>query len=134
MQTRCLARRLASAALLAGVLGCSTHSSAPLTATPTAYRSDVSNIQMVSTFVGANVYVPATVVLVGGREHTLSIFNATDQPHGFAIAGLGVETVLDAKKTTDVALPRLEGGNVYRIHCQLHAAHRTATLVVLPGE
>ena len=123
---------LALAAALATLAGPGAHA-APAE-TRTGYRSDVTTIQVVSAFVGANVYIPATIVVVGGREHELSVFNATDQPHGFAIAGLGIETVLEAQKTTEVALPALEGGAVYRIHCQLHAAHRSATLVVLPGK
>ena len=98
------------------------------------FTSDSSTTQIVSAFVGANVYIPATVVVVAGSGHTLSIFNATDQPHGFAIAGLAIETVLEPQQETEVPLPKLKRGRVYRIHCQLHAAHRGGTLVVLPDD
>lgn len=98
------------------------------------YESDQSVIQVVSTNVqGKNVYIPSTIVLTAGKEHTLSLFNTTDTPHGFRIEGLDVETILPSKQEHELKLPVLEGGKVYRIHCQLHPAHRSATLVVLPG-
>lgn len=127
-------RRLALVVL--GLIGsaCVEHVTADVSVPQTGYRSDTSTVQMVSTFVGANVYIPSTVVLVGGRPHTLSVFNTTDQPHGFAIAGLGIEAVLEPKQETEIQIPAVQGGALYRIHCQLHAAHRGATLVVLPGE
>ena len=120
--------------LATGGVGCSAHVNAPVTHTEAGFRSDVSTTQMVSAFIGANVYIPATIVVVAGRPHTLSIYNATEQPHGFAIQGLGIETVLQPGVATEVALPSLEARRVHRVHCQLHGAHRGATLVVLPGE
>lgn len=98
------------------------------------FESDQSVIQVVSTNVqGKNVYIPGTIVVVAGKPHTLSLFNTTDVPHGFRIEGLDLETVLPPGEEHELALPELEGGHVYQIHCQLHPAHRTATLVVLPG-
>ena len=102
--------------------------------TGAGFESDVSTVQVVSANVGGkNVYLPSTIVIVGGRPHTLSLYNTTETPHGFSIAGVGVEAVLPPGEETLVELPVLEGGAVHRIHCQLHEAHRTATLVVLPG-
>ena len=98
------------------------------------YVSDQSVIQVVSTNVqGKNVFIPSTIVVTGGKEHTLSLFNTTDVPHGFRIEGLDIETVLPAKEEHELKLPALEGGKVYQVHCQLHPAHRTATFVVLPA-
>ena len=97
------------------------------------FQSDQSVIQVVSTNVqGKNVYIPGTIVVVANTPHTLSIFNTTEVPHGFRIDGLDLETVLPAQQEHELALPALDGGRVYQIHCQLHPAHRTATLVVLP--
>ncbi len=127
-------RLLALAALALSGAGCVEHVTADVTIPQGSYHSDASTVQMVSAFVGANVFIPSTVVVVAGRPHTLSVFNATEQPHGFAIAGIGVEAVLQPKQETEIPLPALEGGALYRIHCQLHGAHRSATLVVLPGE
>lgn len=98
------------------------------------YTSDQSVVQIVSTNVqGKNVYIPSTIVVVAGEPTTLSVFNTTDVPHGFSIGGLGIQEVLPPQQEHEVKLPKLEGGRVYRVHCQLHAAHRTATLVVLPA-
>ena len=99
------------------------------------FTSDQTVIQVISTNVqGKNVYIPSTIVVTAGKPITLSVFNTTDTPHGFAIAGIGVEAVLPSKVEHEVKLPALEGGHVYRIHCQLHPPHRSATLVVLPGK
>lgn len=99
------------------------------------FTSDRSVIQVVTTLLsGKNVFVPSTIVVVGGRETTLSIFNTTDTPHGFRIPALGIEAVLPNGEETEVVLPKLEGGQVLRIDCHLHPPHRTATLVVLPGK
>ena len=106
-----------------------------LTATAEGFESDVDVIQIVSASVGGkNVFIPSTIVVTGGKPVTLSIFNTTDVPHGFAIPGIGVEAVLPPQEELTVPLPALEGGHVYRVNCHLHPAHRTATLVVLPGK
>jgi heme/copper-type cytochrome/quinol oxidase subunit 2 len=102
--------------------------------TAAGYASDHDVIQVVSTNVqGKNVFIPSTLVVVAGKPYTLSIFNTTDTPHGFRIAGIGVEAILPAQEELEVRLPALEGGRVYQIGCQLHPPHRTATLVVVPA-
>ena len=98
------------------------------------FESDTDTVQVVSANVGGkNVFIPSTIVVVAGKPITLSIFNTTDVPHGFAIPGLGVQEVLEVQKEHVVKLPTLKGGKVYGINCQLHPAHRTGTLVVLPA-
>ncbi len=98
------------------------------------YQSDVSEVQVISAVVGGkNVFLPSTIVVTAGRAPTLSVFNTTDKPHGFAIKGLSIETVLIPGEETRVELPVLEGSEIYTIGCQLHPPHRTATLVVVPG-
>lgn len=98
------------------------------------YQSDVSEVQVISAVVGGkNVFIPSTIVVTAGKPQTLSIFNTTDQPHGFAIKGLSIEIVLNPGEETRVELPILEGSEIYTIGCQLHPPHRTATLVVVPG-
>lgn len=125
--TRTLA--LLGAAVALGALGPGAEARAE------GYTSDVSTLQVVSTKVGdKNVFIPSTLVVVAGKAQKLSLFNSTDTPHGFAIDGLGIEVVLPVATEYELALPALEGGHVYGIRCHLHPAHRTATLVVLPGE
>jgi hypothetical protein len=100
-----------------------------------AYQGEGFTVDVVSANVGGkNVFIPSTIVVAGGRANQLSVYNATEAPHGFAIEGLGVEVVLQPGVETLVPLPAVEGGRVYRIHCQLHPPHRNGTLVVLPAE
>ncbi len=98
------------------------------------FTSDVDTIQIVSTQLGGkNVFVPSTIVVTGGKALTLSLYNTTDIPHGFRISGLDIEVIVPVREEFEIALPPLEGGRVHRIHCHLHAAHRSASLVVLPA-
>jgi len=100
-----------------------------------AFADDRGDVQIVSAVVGGkNVFIPSTVVVTAGKGQALSIYNATEAAHGFRIPGLAVEVVLPAGEETRVALPELSGRRVYQIQCHLHPPHRTATLVVLPGE
>lgn len=88
-------------------------------------------IQVVSTVVGGkNVFIPSTLVVAAGKPHTLSIFNTTDKPHGFSIPSLKIMEVLPDQVEHAVKLPALEAG-IYPIHCHLHPAHRTATLLAV---
>ena len=103
--------------------------------TVSVFVSDVSTTQIISTNIGGkNVYIPSTVVVTSGSPRKLSVYNTTDTPHGFRIDSLDVELVLPPQEELIFELPPLEAGSVLRIHCHLHPAHRTATLVVLPGD
>ncbi len=102
---------------------------------PAGYSSDVATVQMLSALVGGkNVFIPSTIVVTDGGPRSLSLFNATEMPHGFAIAALGIELVLPPGEEVVVSLPPLHGGQVLRIHCHMHPPHRAATLVVLPSK
>jgi hypothetical protein len=119
-------RAIAFALLLAGVA---------VAAQASGFESDTRHTQVVSTLIGGkNVFIPSTIVVVAGQEHTLSLFNTTDAPHGFAIDGLGIEAVLPVGEEYELKLPTLEGGKVYGIRCHLHPPHREGTLVVLPAK
>jgi len=99
------------------------------------YTSDVSTVQVVSALVGGkNVFIPSTIVVTDGGPRSLSVFNTTDIPHGFQIQSLGVETVLAPGEEKVINLPKLEGGQVLHVGCQLHPAQRGATLVVLRSQ
>ncbi len=134
-RTAVLARSIAIATLLLALSsGCGSHGHPSQTRAFAGYQSDVSEIQVISALVGGkNVFIPSTIVVSAGRPQSLSVFNTTDNPHGFAIKGLSIETVLYPGEETRVELPVLEGPGIYTIGCQLHPPHRTATLVVVPG-
>jgi uncharacterized membrane protein YeaQ/YmgE (transglycosylase-associated protein family) len=122
------------ATLLLGAVGCGVHSHMNLTTGVPGYQSDTQSIEMISAVVGGkNIFIPSTVVVTGGAPQTLSVFNTTDKPHGFVIPGLDVQVVLLAGEETQIDLPPLAGGEIYRIGCHLHPPHRSATLVVVPG-
>jgi len=98
------------------------------------FSDDRKQIQVVTTNIGGkNVFIPSTIVLTAGAGRSLSVFNTTDQPHGFAIPGLGLEVVLLPGQEQTVALPTLEAHRIYAITCHLHPPHRGATLMVVPG-
>ncbi len=123
-----------AALLLLGAGGCGGHSQMNSSTGLSGYHSDASSVQLISAVIGGkNVFVPSTVVVTAGKPQTLSIFNTTDNPHGFAIPGLDVQTVLPAGEETQIDLPALAGGEIYRIACHLHPPHRGASLVVVPG-
>jgi heme/copper-type cytochrome/quinol oxidase subunit 2 len=89
-------------------------------------------VQVVTTNIqGKNVFIPSTIAIKEGEEVTLSIFNTTDTPHGFRISELGIETLLMPGEETEVKLPKVEEEGLHRIDCQLHPAHRRATLLVV---
>ena len=114
--------------------GCSVHENTSMTGNSIGYQTELTTIQVVSAVVGGkNLFIPSTIVVTDGAPTKLSLFNTTGKPHGFAIAGLGIEVVLPADEEFEVALPELEAGRIYRIHCQLHPPHRSASLVVLPS-
>lgn len=99
---------------------------------PQGFTDNRSTVQVVNTKIGTKVvFIPSTIVVTEGTGRTLTVFNDTDAPHGFRIPALGVETVLAPGQDTVVALPPLEGGNIYEINCQLHPPHRHASLVVV---
>jgi hypothetical protein len=135
IRTAVLAGSTAIAALLLALgSGCGSHRHANPSGALASYQSDVSEVQVISAVVGGkNVFIPSTIVVTAGRPQTLSVFNTADAPHGFAIKGLSIETVLYPGEETRVELPVLEGSEIYTIGCQLHPPHRTATLVVVPG-
>jgi hypothetical protein len=98
------------------------------------FSDDRAAVQVVTTNIGGkNVFIPSTIVLTEGSGRKLSLFNTTDQPHGFAIPGLGVEVVLQPGVEQELELPTLEAHRLYAITCHLHPPHRGATLMVVPA-
>ncbi|HVP31158.1 MAG TPA: cupredoxin domain-containing protein [Myxococcota bacterium] len=124
---------LAAAAALALSVGASLAADeTPHHMMQSSLKEDRDVVQVLSTKVGTkNFYVPGNFVFTAGEGRKISVFNDTDQPHGFEIHGLGVSVVLQPGVETEVPLPKLSPG-VYDVGCQLHPAHRHATLVVLP--
>jgi hypothetical protein len=132
---RSLRHGTALALFAALALGCATRMGMHESHQAAGYTSDVSTVQMVSALVGGkNIFIPSTVVVTDGGPRSLSVFNTTEMPHGFAIAALGIERVIAPGEEALIELPKLQGGQVLRIHCHMHPPHRSATLVVLRSE
>jgi len=133
-----LGRRFVEAVLvclaMSAASGCAVHANTAVTGSSIGYQTEMTTIPMISAVVGdKNVFIPSTIVATDGAPTTLSLFNTTGKPHGFAIDELGIREVLPAGEEFEIALPKLEAGHIYRIYCQLHPPHRAASLVVLPG-
>jgi hypothetical protein len=98
------------------------------------FSDDRAAVPVVTTHIGGkNVFIPSTIVLTEGSGRKLSLFNTTDQPHGFAIPALGVAVVLQPGVEQEVELPTLEAHRLLAITCHLHPPHRGATLMVVPA-
>jgi nitrosocyanin len=65
------------------------------------------------------------------KEDTVrfKVGNGTDRPHGFAIEGYGIRRTVDPNQTLDVRFKAFRAGT-FKIFCQLHPTHQTATLIV----
>ena len=92
------------------------------------------DVEIVSAKIGGkNVFIPSTIAVADHNPVTLTIFNTTDTPHGFAIDELGIREVIPSREETRIELPKLRGYKLLKIYCQLHPPHRSATLVVFRG-
>lgn len=70
-------------------------------------------------------------VINGNKEDTMviKVGNGLDKTHGFSIEGYQVKKTVDPGKTVEVKF-RLSRAGTFKIYCQLHPAHQTATLIV----
>lgn len=78
---------------------------------------------------GATGYYPTTITVDKEDTLVLNVGNGTDKTHGFSIEGYGITKTVDPNQTLHLKF-RLSSAGTFRIFCQLHPAHQTATLVV----
>lgn len=78
---------------------------------------------------GGAGFEPATITVHKNDKVTLTVGNSTDKTHGFTIVGYGIEHEVQAGTPIDVEFTASRAGT-YEIKCQLHPAHKPATLVV----
>ncbi|MFP5318828.1 MAG: cupredoxin domain-containing protein [Acidimicrobiia bacterium] len=74
-------------------------------------------------------FSPREVTVNQENEVRLRVTNSTSAEHGFSIEGYRRELVLRPGETREVEFKATRGGT-FKIFCQLHPAHQTATLVV----
>ncbi|MEA2971621.1 MAG: hypothetical protein QOG82_79 [Actinomycetota bacterium] len=78
---------------------------------------------------GGAGFTPPTITVDKRNRVELKVGNTSDKTHGFSIEGYGVQEEVEVGKTIDVKFIANNAG-IYKVYCQLHPAHQTATLIV----
>lgn len=78
---------------------------------------------------GGPGFTPGTITVHKTDKVKLAVGNSTDKTHGMSIVGYGVVEEVEAGKSVEVEFTASKSGT-FEIKCQLHPAHKTATLVV----
>jgi len=69
-------------------------------------------------------------ITVDQEDHVvIRVGNGTAREHGFTIEGYRRVTVVQPGETKEIRFKATRGGT-FKIFCQLHPAHQTATLIV----
>lgn len=83
-----------------------------------------------ATPIGAETgFSPERIVVNQEDKVVLRVGNGTTREHGFAIEGYRITRVVRPNETLQVRF-RASRAGTFRIYCQLHQAHLSATLVV----
>lgn len=102
----------------------------PLVLALTACGHGTDRRSIAATFVGNGAgFTPLEIT--GDKEDTmvLQVGNGTNAEHGFSIQGYRIRRVVQPNETLQVRF-RLSRAGTFRIFCQLHETHQTATLIV----
>lgn len=78
---------------------------------------------------GGAGFAPVTLTVDKRNRVKMTVGNATTTTHGFSIEGYGIHREVKAGEAIKVDFTATHAGT-YRVYCQLHPAHKTATLVV----
>jgi len=79
---------------------------------------------------GTPSFEPSTISVHAGDKVDLAVRNSTDKTHGFRIEGYGITKLSDPTAPTLHVRFTADKPGVFKIMCQLHPAHQTATLLV----
>ncbi|MFN2608205.1 MAG: cupredoxin domain-containing protein [Acidimicrobiales bacterium] len=74
---------------------------------------------------------PATVTVHHGDTVDFTVLNTTDKTHGFSIQGYGITKLSDPSAGPLHVRFTAGKAGTYKIFCQLHPTHQTATLTVV---
>lgn len=74
-------------------------------------------------------FSPQTITVDKEDTVRLKVGNGTARQHGFSIEGYKVRRTVDPNQTLDVKFKASRAGT-FKIFCQIHPTHQTATLVV----
>ena len=109
----CLPALLGASVLLSGCGG-----------SPTERRSISA-----SAVAGGAGFAPTELTVNKDENVVLNVGNSTAAVHGFSIEGYGIREEVPPGPGTEVTFKSRKPGT-FKIFCQLHEAHRIATLVV----
>ena len=78
---------------------------------------------------GGAGFTPLTITVDKRNRVEMMVGNATDAVHGFSIEGYGIQEEVQPGAALEVDFTATNAGT-YKVYCQLHEAHKTATLIV----
>ena len=82
-----------------------------------------------ATVAGRPGFSPDPITVDKEDSVRLRVGNSTDRTHGFAVEGYRITRTVEPNQTLDVRFRAFRAGT-FKIYCQLHPTHQTATLVV----
>ena len=78
---------------------------------------------------GGAGFTPTPITVDKDDNVVLTVGNSTAAVHGFSIEGYGIQREISPGPAVEVKFKSTKPGT-FKIYCQLHPAHQTATLVV----
>ena len=79
---------------------------------------------------GTKIWLPSSLMVHQGDAVELTLINKLDEPHGFKIAEVGIEEVVQPKAQTTGKFTASQPG-VYSYLCHLHPPHIGGQMLVL---
>ena len=79
---------------------------------------------------GTKIWLPSNLMVHQGEEVELTLINKLEDPHGFKIADVGIEEVVQPKAQTTVKFTASQPGALSYI-CHIHPPHIGGQILVL---
>ena len=79
---------------------------------------------------GTKIWLPSSLMVHQGDDVELTLINKLDEPHGFKIADVGIEEVVQPKAQTTVRFTASQPG-AHSYICHIHPPHLGGQMLVL---
>jgi len=79
---------------------------------------------------GTKIWLPSSLIVHQGEDVELTLINKLDEPHGFKIADVGIEEVVQPKAQTTVTFTASQPG-AHSYICHIHPPHLGGQMLVL---
>ena len=79
---------------------------------------------------GTKIWLPSSLMVHQGDDVELTLINKLDEPHGFKIAEVGIEEVVQPKAQTTVTFTASQPG-AHSYICHIHPPHIGGQILVL---